>query len=322
VPKGPDNCPFCESREDRTPPELFATRGEGEANSPGWTTRVVPNLYPALGGGQGDLVNQGATNPPSSGPAADAGAFSSTGDPLLASKRAGEPDLFSSRPAEGAHEVLINSPEHMTAMAELSDDQFAAAIATWRERMRAHPDASYLQLIVNEGGGAGASLEHTHAQLYALPFVPAAVARERERVGAYAERTAGGGLLSDVLVEEVRRQERLVAIDDEAALVCPWASRSPFELRVIPRRETARFEEDEGGAPMIRTALRALTTLFDGSPELNLWVRTAPRGAEQFHWHVDIAPRLTIKAGFELGTGVDINIYPPEKAAADLRECL
>jgi UDPglucose--hexose-1-phosphate uridylyltransferase len=255
-------------------------------------------------------------------PAAEAGAFASSGDPLLATKRAGEPDLFSSLAAEGAHEVLINAPEHLTAMAELGDEGFAAAIATWRERMRAHPDASYPQLIVNEGGGAGASLEHTHAQLYALPFVPAAVARERERVGAYGERTAGGGLLSDVLVEEVRRGERLVAIDDEAALVCPWASRSPFELRVIPRRESARFEEDEGGAAMIATAMRALAKLFDGPPELNLWVRTAPRGAEQFHWHVDIAPRLTIKAGFELGTGVDINVYPPERAAADLKECL
>ena len=112
-------------------------------------------------------------------------------------------------------------------MAELGEEQFAAAIATWRERMRAHSDASYVQLIVNEGGGAGASLEHSHAQLYALPFVPAAVARERERAGAYAERTAGSSLLGDILVEEVRRQERLVAIDDEAALICPWASRSP-----------------------------------------------------------------------------------------------
>jgi len=218
--------------------------------------------------------------------------------------------------------VLINAPQHLTAMAELDEEQFTAAISTWRERMRAHADASYLQLIVNEGGGAGASLEHTHAQLYALPFVPAAVARERERVGAYGERTAGGGLLSDVLVEEVRRRDRLVAIDDEAALICPWASRSPFELRVIPRREAARFEEDEGGAAMIRKAMRALANLFDGPPELNLWVRTAPRGADQFHWHVDIAPRLTVKAGFELGTGVDINVYPPERAASDLRECL
>ena len=90
-------------------------------------------------------------------------------------------------------------------MAELDEEQFAAAVATWRERMRAHADASYVQLIVNEGGGAGASLEHSHAQLYALPFVPAAVARERERAGAYAERTAGSGLLGDILVEEVRR---------------------------------------------------------------------------------------------------------------------
>jgi UDPglucose--hexose-1-phosphate uridylyltransferase len=277
---------------------------------------VVPNLYPALA----DPADGPGESP--SGTGAEAGAFASSGDPLLASRKAGEPDLFSGRPALGAHEVLINSPEHVTAMAELDDEQFAAAVATWRERMRVHADASYLQLIVNEGGGAGASLEHTHAQLYALPFVPAAVARERERAGAYAERTAGSGLLSDILVEEVRRSERLVAIDDEAALICPWASRSPFELRVVPRRENGRFEDDEGGAAMIRTAMRVLAERFGGSPELNLWVRTAPRGADQFHWHVDIAPRLTIKAGFELGTGVDINVYPPERAAADLRECL
>jgi UDPglucose--hexose-1-phosphate uridylyltransferase len=218
--------------------------------------------------------------------------------------------------------VLINSPRHVTALAELDDSGFDAAVTTWRERMRAHGDAAYQQLIVNEGGGAGASLEHTHAQLYALPFVPAAVARERERAGAYAERTAGAGLLADVLVEEVRRKDRLVAIDDEAVLICPWASRSPFELRVIPRREEARFERDGGGAAMIATAMRVLSARFGSPPELNLWVRTAPHGTEHFHWHVDIAPRLTIKAGFELGTGIDINIYPPEQAASDLRDCL
>jgi UDPglucose--hexose-1-phosphate uridylyltransferase len=259
----------------------------------------VPNLYPAL---------------------SDAG---SGGDPLLASGRAGEPDLFASRPAAGAHEVIVNAPEHATAMSELSDERLATAIATWRERMRSHrDDSAYVQVIVNEGGGAGASLEHTHAQLYALPFVPAAVARERERAGAYRERTGGGGLLGDVLVEEVRRRERLVAIDDEAALICPWASRSPFELRVIPRRESPAFEDDEAGVWMLATALRLLAERFGGPPELNLWVRTAPRGADGFHWHIDIAPRLSIKAGFELGTGIDINVYPPERAAADLRETL
>jgi UDPglucose--hexose-1-phosphate uridylyltransferase len=281
--------------------------GDGGPDTPGWLTRVVPNLYPALAeGSEGDGGGEGDRD-----------------DPLLASRRRGEPDLFSSRPALGSHEVIVNAPQHATAMAELDDEQIAVAIGTWRERMRAHSDAAYVQLIVNEGAGAGASLEHAHAQLYALPFVPAAVARERERAGAYGERNAGAGLLGDILVEEVRRKERLVAIDDEAALVCPWASRSPFELRVIPRGEAESFAEDEAGAAMIATALRLLAKRFDGSPELNLWVRTAPSGAGPgFRWHVDIAPRVSVKAGFELGTGIDINIYPPERAAADLREAL
>jgi UDPglucose--hexose-1-phosphate uridylyltransferase len=287
------DCPLCEGSEGKTPPEVYAVRPEGgEADSPGWTSRVVPNLYPALGEGEDEPRPDSA------------------------------PELFASRPAVGAHEVIVNAPEHVTAMAELSEERFLGAVETWRERMRAHGDAAYVQLVVNEGAGAGASLPHTHAQLYALPFVPAVVARERERAGAYGERRAGAELLSDVLVEEVRRKERLVAIDEEAALICPWASRSPYELRVVPRRAAARFEEDTVGATMLRTAMCLLAERFDGPPELNLWVITAPRGAEPFHWHIDIAPRLTIKAGLELGAGVDINVYPPERAAADLRERL
>jgi len=336
--KGANGCPFCEGREDRTPPEVYAVRpGGGEPDTPGWTSRVVPNLYPALGvegdearnGSPGGETADGST--PVGGRSAatatgstssEAGAFASAGDPLLESRRAGEPNLFVSRPATGGHEVIVNAPEHVTAMAELSEERFAGAVATWRERMRAHSEAAYVQLVVNEGAGAGASLPHTHAQLYALPFVPTAVARERERTGAYAERTTGGGLLADVLVEEVRRRERLVAIDDEAVLICPWASRSPYELRVVPRSPVPSFADDTTGVAMLHTALRLLADRFDGSPELNLWIRTAPRGTEHFHWHVDIAPRLTTKAGFELGTGVDINIYPPERAAADLRGAL
>ena len=162
--------------------------------------------------------------------------------------------------------MIVNAPEHVIAMAELGEERFAGAIAVWRERMRAHADAAYVQVVVNEGAGAGASLPHTHAQLYALPFVPAAVARERERAGAYGERTAGGGLLGDVLVEEVRRRDRLVAIDDEAALICPWASRSPYELRVVPRREEPSFAESASGAAMIRTALRALAERWAARP--------------------------------------------------------
>ena len=107
--------------------------------------------------------------------------------------------------------------------------------------MRAHAeDAAYVHLIVNEGPDAGASLEHSHAQLYAMRFVPAEVARERERAAAYHERTMGGHLLSDVATEEVRRSERLVAIDDEALLVCPWASRSPVRAAGHPATRRAR----------------------------------------------------------------------------------
>ena len=313
--EGGAECPFCEGHEERTPPEVWARRpGGGGPDTPGWTARSVPNLYPALGGDPG--------NPGAAERGGGTGALADAADPLAASRRGTEANLFSSRPAAGSHEVIVHTPVHTTAMADLRDEALAGAVEAWRERMRAHRDAPCVQLIVNEGGSAGASLEHTHAQLYALPFVPAAVARERERASAYAVRTAGGNLLTDVLVEEVRRRDRLVAIDDDAALLAPWASRSPFELRIVPRRAAARFEDGADGAPMLATALRALRTRFDGPPEMNLWVRTAPHGAEHFQWHIDIVPRLTVRAGFELGTGVDINVYPPERAAADLREVI
>jgi UDPglucose--hexose-1-phosphate uridylyltransferase len=227
-------------------------------------------------------------------------------------------------PATGAHEVIVNTPRHVTALADLDEAELAGTVGAWRTRMAVHSaEASHVHLIVNEGPAAGASLEHSHAQLYALPFVPAEIARERERHTAYNQRTMGGHLLEDVMVEEVRRRERLVAIDDEAALFCPWASRSPFELRLVPRTAEARFEDDDRGAAMLGRALRGLRHAFGpAGVQLNLWVRTAPRGTEEFHWHLDIVPRLTVKAGFELGTGVDINTYAPERAAADLRAAL
>jgi UDPglucose--hexose-1-phosphate uridylyltransferase len=304
------DCPFCGGREERTPTETWADRPEGAANGPGWRVRAVPNLYPAVGEPGEDRGAGGA----GSGPV----------DPLRASARAGQPDLFASAPASGAHEVIVHCPEHRRSLSELDEGQLATAVAGWRARMRElSAQAACVQLIVNEGPEAGASLEHTHAQLYGLGFVPAAIARERERFRAYYESAMAGELLADVATEEVRRRERLVAIDDEAVLICPWASRSPFELRLIPRRTAPSFELDEGiGDGLLATALRALRERFGEEPQLNLWVRTAPGGAEPFHWHLDLVPRLGIKAGFELSTGVDINIYAPERAAAELREAL
>lgn len=301
------DCPFCEGAESETPPELWADRdgdGDGDVgteNGGGWSVRSIPNLFPALEG----------AGPPT---------------PTATSSRSLGPEgLFEQVPGSGSHEVIVQSPNHLRSLSELGDGQLTRVVAGWRERFRSHPEARCVQLIVNEGPDAGASLEHTHAQLYAMDFVPPLIARERERFGAYREETGGGELLADVVAEEIRRGERVVAVDDEAVLVCPWASRSPYELRIVPREVVGDFAAtsmDGRGVSMLSTALEALTARFGSSPQLNLWVRTAPRGAEPFHWHMDIAPRTSIRAGFENATGVEINIMPPERAADELREAL
>jgi UDPglucose--hexose-1-phosphate uridylyltransferase len=299
-PIDPEKDPFLEGHEERTPPELFALRpGGGAENGPGWTVRVVPNLYPALA------------------PEADGAAAAA--DPLAAGR--GEPDLFSTRPAAGDHEVIVNAPDPVSSLADLSAEQVEVAMDAWRMRMNAHAGAACLHLIVNEGREAGASLPHTHAQLYALPFVPAAVARERERFTAYSERTQGRNLLEDLLQEEVRRRDRIVAIDREAVALCPFASRVPFQLQIVPRKPRARFEDDGPlGAALLHDVLGRLGRALGAVPPFNLWVRTAPSGAGYFCWRIDLLPRLTHLAGLELGTGVNLNIMPPELAAARLRE--
>jgi UDPglucose--hexose-1-phosphate uridylyltransferase len=285
--------PFAPGHEAETPPELSALRPDGSApDTPGWTVRVVPNRYPAL-------------TADAEAPAAQA-----------------SPDLFTAAPAAGSHEVIVNAPDAVHSLSDLSAEQVAAAVGVWRERMRAHADALCRHLIVNERREAGASLPHTHAQLYAFDFVPAEIARERERFGAYATRTMGAGnLLGDLVQEEVRRRERIVAVDDEAVLIAPWASRSPFQLMLAPRRPVGRFEDDgPTGAAMLHDALRRLRAHFGATPPLNLWIRTAPRGAEAFCWRIDVVPRLAALAGLEQGAGVNLCIVAPEQAAAALRE--
>jgi len=151
--------------------------------------------------------------------------------------------------------------------------------------------------------------------------VPAQIARERERFGAYAAQTMGQQLLDDIVSEEVRRRERVVAIDDEAVLLSPYAAAVPYQLMVIPRRPRMRFEDDgPSAAAMLHDALGRLARRFTEGPALNLWVRTAPRGAEQFCWRIDILPRLHALAGLELGSGLYLNCVTPERAAAELRE--
>jgi len=290
-PIDPETDPFLEGHEDRTPPELYRAGG-GEPDGPGWTVRVVPNLYPAL-------TLDGAE------PERDA-----------------NPDLFSAAPARGGHEVVINAPQPVVSLAQLEPAQVAAALDVWRARIRHHIEAgaAYVHVIVNERREGGASLPHTHSQIYALPFVPAQIARERERFGAYATRTMGGNLLGDLVQEEVRRRERIVAVDDEAVLMAPYASRLPFQLLLAPRRPQPRFEDDSVGAGLLHDALNRLARRFGSPPPLNAWVRTAPPGADHFGWRIDIIPRLGHLAGLEMGAGVNLNIVSPEQAAAELRD--
>ncbi|MDW5593320.1 DUF4921 family protein [Conexibacter stalactiti] len=293
-PLDPATDPFAEGHEQQTPPELYALRPGVEQpapDTPGWSVRVVPNRYPAL--------------------AAEAP------EPALEANR----DLFTAAPARGAHEVIVNAPQSVTALADLPVEQVVTAMEVWRERMRAHAGAACRHLLVNERREAGASLPHTHAQLYALDFVPAAIARERERFGAYAVRTMGGNLLADLLQEEVRRRERIVAIDDEAVAIAPYGSRLPYQLMIVPRQARDRFEDDGPiAAALLHDVLGRLGRQLGANPPLNLWVRTAPSGADHFCWRIDVLPRLTHLAGLELGTGVNLNIVAPERAAAELRE--
>jgi UDPglucose--hexose-1-phosphate uridylyltransferase len=286
----PATDPFAPGHEAETEPELYAVRPDGSPpNTPGWTVRAFHNRYPVL--------------------------VQDSPDPEPEAQR----DLFWAAPARGAHEVIVNAADPVVTLADLEPAQVAVAADAWRERMRAHPDAACLHLIVNEG--AGASQAHTHAQLYAFDFVPAAIARERERFGAYATQSMGGNLLADLVQQEVRRRVRVVAIDSEAVLLSAYAARMPYQLMLAPRAPRMRFEDDgPTGAALLHDALSRLRRALGTTPPLNLWIRTAPSGAEHFCWRIDILPRLYQPGAIEMGAGVYINTVSPEDAAAELRE--
>ncbi len=236
-------------------------------------------------------------------PAADPGAGEgSTGSPLEGVRADRESDLFWHAPAIGLHERISGTGD------------LPETLQTWRERMRAQAGAACLLLAA-----LGPSLPD--AELYALPFVPAAVARERERFGAYATRTMGGNLLGDLVQEEVRKRERVVAIDGEGVLLSAYAARAPYQLLLAPRTPRARFEDDGPvcGA-LLADALDRLERRLGSSPSLQLWVRTAPRGAEQFCWRIDIMPLTGPPGALEAGAGLAVNPVSPETAATELRD--
>ncbi len=290
----PSDCPFCSGSEAMTPPEVHRT-GDGSADTLGWRVRVVPNLYPIVG------------------PAADAIAR-------------GAPDGDHSRhgtvtPATGAHEVVVLSPDHHASFGRLDDRGATEVLTVIRDRVRHHLASghSYVQAFVNQGRAAGASIAHPHAQLVALDLVPPAVETGVERfLAARADLVARE--LSDA------RRDGLVVVDGPALAWSPFASGTPYGMRVAHRSTRARFDEATDAevgvvAVALRDALSALHALL-GEPAYNVVLRSAPpdRPAGEFHWYLDVLPRTGVVAGFEQGTGILVNVVPPEQAATQLRD--
>ncbi len=283
-------CPFCPGNEESTLPAL-----ETYGPSGGWLVRVVPNLYPAFEGDEPFVVNH-------RGP------------------------VFTEAPASGIHEVLILSPDHKTSWQSLSDEQCNLVMAAIRDRAEEHqntPGLRYSQAIVNNGRQAGASIEHPHAQLLGIPFVPRELVDEQ----AGFVRFAGGCLLCTAATSEERVGYRIVHESEQAITWCPFWSGTPYEMLVVPRNHGAHLHRSPtsdllGVGHEIRRALQTLNTLL-GDVAYNLVFHSAPyRASGIYHWHVHVLPKLSTRAGFELGTGVLINIVSPEKAAEDLRTAI
>jgi UDPglucose--hexose-1-phosphate uridylyltransferase len=288
-PRGTLGCPFCPGNEHMTPPEVWADRDPGShADGPGWQVRVVPNKFPAFAG------PPGATNP-------DGG-------------------LYRSAPSAGAHEVVIHSTDHYATLADLSDKNVALVLGAYRQRLLAHRDEPLgsIVVIVNQGRTAGASLEHPHSQVIATVERPDLVRAELDRLG-------GASCAACAVVERERGGGRVVEERDGLLTICPWASAAPYEALLVPTSHQPRFERrDEAGdlalAGALGRLLRRFSAVVGSSAPYNLVMHSAPPGTDGFHWHLHLTPRLTTYGGFELATGIIINVVDPDRAAKSLRE--
>ncbi|MGE5554611.1 MAG: galactose-1-phosphate uridylyltransferase [Betaproteobacteria bacterium] len=299
--KGPESCPFCYGHEAMTPPEIMAYRPSGGRDKPGWSVRVVPNKFPALAiEEQPAAMNLGN-------------------------------DFYHWQAGYGAHEVIIESPEHDSDLSTHSVDQLCSVLRALRDRfadLRRDKNLRYIQIFKNHGATAGASLEHPHFQLIATPVIPTVIAQELEGALRYYERQ-GECIYCNLLKREFLDGERLVEENQGFVAFCPYSSRSPFETWILPRDHHSDFDaltdqQMESLARLLKeTFIRFLGSL--DHPPFNLVLHTAPvdlEAAEYYHWHLEIIPRLTIYAGFELGTGIYINPTPPETAAQFLQVSL
>lgn len=289
-------CPFCPGHEHMTPPEIL-TYPSNTSDGSAWRVRCIPNLYPAL-------TPEGGVRTEANG-------------------------LYHSVAGVGAHEIIIETPDHSRGFAALPKRQIEDVLRAYVARagdLAKDPRLSYVLIFKNEGAEAGASLPHPHSQLIATPIVPRRIHEElRGALAFYADREAC--VYDSILERELEGAKRVVTANDAFVALCPYASRFPFEVWILPRRHRPRFEDISAGerrslAGLLKNTLRRLDA-FVGSPPFNWYIHTAPSDGEDYdyyHWHMEITPRLSRIAGFERGTGFYINSVPPEDAAQLLRQ--
>lgn len=292
-------CPFCAGNEAMTPPEVLAYRSQNSsANAPGWSVRVVPNKYPALVRIDPRTIASGDR-------------------------------IYQARPAVGIHEVVIESPDHVVNMGGLGVEQMTRVLRAYRARvgeMQKDPRWRYMLIYKNQGDRAGATLEHIHSQLIALPELPARAAEELTHAKQHHEST-GRCIYCDMILRQISDRDRLVLSSERFVALCPFAPRFAFETWILPKRHTAAFEQcsDEDLshlASMMRELIAKLNhTLND--PPFNYLTQSmhlqAGDGAH-YHWRIELLPQIARAAGFEWGTGMHINSVAPEDAARFLRD--
>lgn len=303
-----EKCPFCPGNEHATPPEIQALRPDGSGpNGPGWTARVFPNKYPVL---------------------------SIEGDPD--NRAVGQ---FDRQRGVGAHEVVVETPEHGLHMADMDPVDIERVLAIYQERVRdlqRDPRFKYVLIFKNHGVDAGSPVPHSHTQIIATPVTPRAIAGELEsaRQHYFAKRRC---LYCDILNQELEDGRRIVTADEHYAVLAPYASRFPFETMILPRRHRHSFaEEPESSLAALARTMRDLLARLKKvlrDPPYNFVVHTAPNTETEgrrrdywgtleydFHWHIEILPRLVQVAGFEWGSGLFVNPTAPEDAARFLRD--
>jgi len=292
-------CPFCLGHEDKTPPEVYAVREKGtRVNGPGWKVRVVSNKFPAL-------QIEGGLNRRAEG-------------------------IYDKMNGVGAHEVVIESPDHELELSEQPVEQINLVLTAFRARMidlARDKRFRYIQVFKNHGEAAGASLEHAHTQIVATPIVPRRILEELNGCQQHFE-WKERCIFCDIIDQELMTGKRVIAENNDYLSMEPFAARFPFETWIMPKAHFGSFEQSYQGnyyslARILKeTLMRINLTLSD--PPYNFVFHTSPcndaHGPRQYHWHLEIMPKLTRVAGFEWGTGFYINPTPPEDAAAYLRD--